>query len=209
MSTLEGRVQLSYYGGMEKYFNHDIYKFGTARLVNKHGKYFLHIPVTYEVEECLPTDICNVVGIDRGINFVMVTYDSKHKSEFVSGKEIKQKRAHYCNLRRELQKRQTASARRRLKAIGRRENRWMQDVNHQISKALVERNPKHTLFVLEDLSGICNATEKVQIKNRYVYMSWSFYDLEQKIKYKAKANQCSVIKVIHDIQVNDVQCVVI
>jgi len=43
-------------------------------------------------------------------------------------------------------------ARHRLKAIGQRENRWMQDVNHCISKALVENNPKHTLFVLEDLT---------------------------------------------------------
>jgi len=43
-------------------------------------------------------------------------------------------------------------ARHRLKAIGQRENRWIQDVNHQVSKALVENNPKHTLFVLEDLT---------------------------------------------------------
>lgn len=40
------------------------YKFGTAKLVNKHGKYYLHIPVTYEVEESNISDICNVVGID-------------------------------------------------------------------------------------------------------------------------------------------------
>ena len=38
------------------------------KLVNKHGKYYLHIPVTYEVEESNISDICNVVGIDRGIN---------------------------------------------------------------------------------------------------------------------------------------------
>nr|WP_278243861.1 hypothetical protein [Catenibacterium tridentinum] len=40
----------------------------------------------------------------------------------------------------------------------------MQDINHQVSKALVENNPKHTLFVLEDLSGIRNATERVKKK---------------------------------------------
>ncbi len=60
--------------------------------------------------------------------------------------------------------RHTPSSRRRLKAIGQRENRWMQDINHQVSKALVENNPKHTLFVLEDLSGIRNATERVKKK---------------------------------------------
>ena len=82
-----------------------------------------------------------------------------------------------------------------MKAIGSRENRWMQDVNHCVSKALVKSNPKHTLFVLEDLSGVRNATERVKTKDRYVSVSWSFYDLEQKLIYKAKQNQSSVIKV--------------
>lgn len=196
VNTLNGRVKLPYFvGGMSKYFDHSIYKFGTAKLINKHGKYYLHIPVTYDVEESNISDICNVVGIDRGINFVVATYDSHHKSKFVSGKTIKQKRANYSKLRKELQMRHTPSSRRRLKAIGQRENRWMQDVNHQISKALVTNNPKRTLFVLEDLSGIRNATERVRAKDRYASVSWSFYDLEQKLIYKAKQNQSSVIKV--------------
>lgn len=196
VNTLNGRVKLPYFTkGMSKYFDYTIYKFGTAKLIKKHGKYYLHIPVTYDVEENNISDICNVVGIDRGINFVVATYDSKHKSGFVSGKAIKQKRARYSKLRKELQMRQTPSARRRLKAIGRRENRWMQDVNHCVSKALVESNPKHTLFVLEDLTGVRNATESVKIKNRYIFVSWAFYDLEQKLIYKAKQNQSSVIKV--------------
>ena len=196
VNTLNGRVKLPYFAeGMSKYFNHSIYKFGTAKLVNKHGKYYLHIPVTYEVEESNISNICNVVGIDRGINFVVATYDSKHKSGFVSGKAIKQKRANYSRIRKELQMRHTPSSRRRLKAIGQRENRWMQDINHQVSKALATGNPKHTLFVLEDLTGIRNVTERVKTKNRYVSVSWSFYDLEQKLIYKAKQNQSSVIKV--------------
>lgn len=196
VNTLNGRVKLPYFAEcMSKYFDHTIYKFGTAKLVNKRSKYYLHIPVTYDVEESSISDICNVVGIDRGINFVVATYDSNHTSGFVSGKTIKQKRANYSKLRKELQMRHTPSSRRRIKAIGQRENRWMQDINHQVSKALVESNPKHTLFVLEDLTGIRNATERVKTKDRYVSVSWSFYDLEQKLIYKAKQNQSSVIKV--------------
>lgn len=196
VNTLKGRIKLPYFSkGMEQYFSSDIYKFGTAKLVNKHGKYFLHIPVTYEVEESNLSNICNVVGIDRGINFIVATYDNKHKSGFVSGKQVKQKRANYSKLRKELQMRQTPSSRRRLKAIGSRENRWMQDINHQVSKALVQNNPKHTLFVLEDLSGVRNSTEKIRLKDRYVSVSWSFYDLEQKLIYKSKQNQSTVIKV--------------
>lgn len=195
VNTLFGRVKLSYFKkAMEKYFDEN-YTFGTAKLVKKRGKYFLHIPVTTDIPESLDSNICNVVGIDRGINFIIATYDSKHKSGFVSGKTIKQKRAKFKALRKKLQQRQTSSARRRLKAIGQRENRWMQDVNHCVSKALVESNPKHTLFVLEDLTGIRVATERVQRKDRYVSVSWSFYDLEKKIKYKAALNESSVINV--------------
>lgn len=63
--------------------------------------------------------------------------------------------------------------------------------------SLVESNPKHTLFVLEDLSGIRNATERVRTKDRYVSVSWSFYDLEQKLIYKARQNQSSVNVIRH------------
>ena len=196
LNTLDGRVKLPFYAkGMEQYFDSSIYSFGTAKLVQKHGKYFLHIPVTSEVAEVPPSDICNVVGIDRGINFLVATYDSKHKAGFVSGRAVKQRRAKYKQIRKDLQQCGTPSSRRRLKAIGQRENRWMQDVNHCVSKALVENNSEHTLFVLEDLTGIRHATERVKRKGRYVSVSWSFYDLEQKLKYKAARNHSMVINV--------------
>lgn len=72
INTLNGRVKLSYFSdGMSKYFDHTIYKFGTARLISKHGKYYLHIPVTYEVEESNISDICNVVGIDQVLTLLL------------------------------------------------------------------------------------------------------------------------------------------
>ena len=196
ISTFNGRIQMSYCTkGMEKFFDSDKYEFGTAKVVHTLGKYYLHIPVTFEVEDVDFSQIEHVVGIDRGINFIIATFDNNQKSVFVNGGKIKQKRAKYQKLRSELQKRGTPSARRRLKAIGQRENRWMKDVNHCISKTLVESNPKHTLFVLEDLTGIREATEKVQRKNRYVTVSWAFYDLEEKLIYKAALYGHKVIKV--------------
>ena len=196
VNTIGGRVKLPYYSkGMEKYFNHFTYKFGTSKLVCKKDKYFLHIPVTCNVPKEDITRIDHIVGIDRGINFVVATYDSQHKTSFVRGSFIKQKRANYRDLRKQLQIRGTASSRRRLKAIGQRENRWMSDVNHQISKALVRSNPNPSLFVLEDLSGVRSATERVKRKDKYVSVSWSFYDLEQKLMYKASERGSMVIKV--------------
>ena len=196
VNTLDGRIKAPFdIKGMEQYFDKDKFKFGTARLVCSKRKYYLHIPVTSEVADCEIPEICNVVGIDRGINFIAVSYDSKGKSSFFGGGKVKHKRAQYKELRAELQKRGTASARRRLKKIGQRENRWMNDVNHCVSKALVTDNPSKTLFVLENLKGIRGATEKVRRKDRYVSVSWSYYDLEQKLKYKAQRNSCLVINV--------------
>ena len=194
VNTLDGRIKAPFdITGMEQYFDKDKFKFGTARLVCSKRKYYLHIPVTSEVSDCEVSEICNVVGIDRGINFIAVSYDSKGKSSFFDGGKVKHKRAHYKELRAELQRRGTASARRRLKKIGQRENRWMNDVNHCVSKALVISNPSKTLFVLENLKGIRGATEKIRRKYRYVQVSWSYYDLEQKLKYKAQRNSCLVI----------------
>lgn len=195
VNTLNGRIKVSFYkNGFEQYFSYD-YKFGTAKLVNKHGKFYLHIPVTYEISELKKSDISNVVGVDRGIRFLAVTYDSKGKSVFYDGNIVKQKRAHYKVLRTQLQQVGTPSSRRRIKAIGQRENRWMQDVNHQVSKALVEANPDGTMFVIEDLTGIRSATERVKVKNRYISVSWSYYDLEQKLSYKVLRHHQLVEKV--------------
>ncbi len=197
LNTLAGRVRLRYEPkGMEKYFERrDFYKFGTAKLVKKHGKYFLHIPVTFEAAEHELKDVRNVIGIDRGLNFLVATYDSQGRCGFVRGGFVKQKRAQFKFVRQTLQRRGTSSSRRRLKAIGSRENRWMQDVNHCVSKALVLENPIGTLFVLENLTGIRAATERVLLKDRCVQVSWSYYDLEQKIIYKAHLYGSDVVKV--------------
>ena len=195
VNTLNGRIKVAFYkNGFGHYFS-DNCKFGTAKLVNKRNKFYLYIPVTYEITELKKSEVSNVVGIDRGIRFLAATYDSNGKSVFYDGNVIKQKRAHYKSLRKQLQQVGTSSSRRRMKATGQRENRWMQDVNHCVSKALVENNPVGTLFVIEDLSGIRSATERVKVKDRYVFVSWSYYDLEQKLSYKALKHHQLVEKV--------------
>jgi IS605 OrfB family transposase len=185
LCTINGRIKLDYITtGMSHYFDKS-WTFGTAKLVFKKSKWFLYIPFTKEVDDVQNSDVCNVTGVDLGINFLAVTYNSKGKSQFFSGRHVKNKRANFKNVRRGLQQRQTASSRRKLKKIGQRENRWMQDVNHCVSKALVESQQKNTLFVLEDLTGMRNFTERVRLAQRYVQVSWAFYDLRQKIEYKA------------------------
>lgn len=195
LNTVEGRIKVPYESkGMEQYFESE-WSFGTAKLVNKYGKWFLHIPMTKEVEDVLDYNINNVVGVDLGINFVATTYDSQDSTLFFNGRPIKHKRSKYKFLRKQLQQLGTASSRRKLKRIGQRESRWMTDVNHQISKALVDHYGSNTMFVIEDLSGVRNATEMVRVKDRYVTVSWSFFEFRQMLVYKAVMSGSKVLTV--------------
>ena len=195
INTLDGRLKIPFESkGMEKYFD-GTYKFGTAKLVYKFNKYFLHIPMTKEYHQTTPYNINKIVGIDLGINFIATCYDSYGTTTFFKGRHIKAKRGNYKLLRKQLQECGTKSAKRKIKSIGSRENRWMNDINHSITKALVERYGANTLFVLEDLTGVRNSTEKVNINNRYVSVSWAFYQFRQMLEYKATMNKSLVIAV--------------
>lgn len=181
LNTVGGRQKIATeWSGNEAY--RGLEKYGTATIAYRHGHWFIFVPVTVEAPE--PGIIQNVVGVDLGINFLATAYDSAGRTHFFSGREVKDKRAHYKKLRAGLQKRGTRSARKRLAAIGSRENRWMNDINHRITKALATTTTP-TLFVLEDLSGVRAATEKVRKKNRYVQVSWAFFDFRTKMEYKA------------------------
>ena len=195
INSLNGRLKIPYeIKGMEKYFDGS-YSFGTAKLVKNKSKYYLHIPATKDYPNCEIPNINNIVGIDLGLNFIATTYDSQGNTKFFNGKPIKHFRGRYKELRKRLQEKQTPSSRKRLKSIGKRENRYITDVNHQITKALVDLYGSNTLFVLEDLSGVRNATEKVRIKDRYVSVSWAYYQFQQMLEYKASLVGSKVIYV--------------
>lgn len=170
------------------------WKIGTAKLVELKGLWYLHIPVTKEVAEFHKENAAHVVGIDRGLRFPAVSYDENGKTMFLSGKKIATKRRKFQKVRRQLQARGTKSAKRRLRRISGRENRWMSDVNHQISKTLVRRYGEDTLYVIEDLEGISFEKQRSADGNRELH-SWSFYQLEQFMTYKAHETCSEVIKV--------------
>lgn len=173
------------------------YDLGTAKLIELKGLWYLHIPITKAVEDFQKENVRHVVGIDRGLRFLTVSYDEQGKTEFVSGRKIATKRHKFQEVRKQLQSKGTKSAKRRLKAISGRENRWMSDVNHRISKTLVEKYGKDTLFVLEDLTGVSFEDSNLSriAKQNYDLRSWSFYQLEQFLTYKAHENRSEVLKV--------------
>lgn len=128
----------------------------------------------------------SVLGIDRGIVNIAVCSDNS----FYNSKKVKDVRAKYAHIRGELQSKGTRSAKRKLRIISGRERRFVTDINHCISKQIVQSN--YTVFALEDLTNIRMQKRRGKEFNRKLN-NWAFYELEQFIRYKAENIGKSVI----------------
>ena len=81
------------------------------------------------------------------------------------------------------------------KKLKNKESRVIRDLNHKISKKIVnEAKEKKAGIVLEDLKDI-RKTAKTSRKSRYALNSWSFYQLKTFIEYKAKLHGVLVAKI--------------
>ena len=182
IATQQGRIKVTCDKSNLDYLQQfNDYKLGEAELLERRDKWYLYISASKEIKSVDINEIKHVVGVDRGLRQLVATYDEKGKTLFINGQDIIKKRRHFKSLRSQLQSKNTKSSKKRLKSIEKRENRWMNDVNHQISKALVDKYGQNTLFVLEDLTGVTFDTVNYRKKeNRYEHMSWAFFDLEKK-----------------------------
>ncbi|MFH1260302.1 MAG: transposase [Candidatus Micrarchaeota archaeon] len=122
------------------------------------------------------------IGVDLGIKNIAFDSDGVQ----YSGNKVNALRKRHAKLRAKLQSKQTESANRLLKKRKRKEARFAKDVNHVISKKIVEK-AKDTGrgIALENLTGIRSRTV-VRKKQRRQHNSWGFYQLRQFIEYKAK-----------------------
>ena len=154
MNTLNGRILVKVHNLSQNPYFDGSWTLGTGKVVRSGKHWFFHVAVSKEVSDFQLDQLQHVVGIDRGLRQIITTYDEKGKTRFVNGKSITKKRQHYAKLRAHLQAKGTKSAKRRLRALSGRENRWMSDVNHCLSKTLVNTYGKQTLFVLEDLTNV-------------------------------------------------------
>lgn len=194
INTIGTREKINFSAkGFENYLKSS--KLGTAKLVKSCNHYFLHVSCILETLKFNKENLKHVVGIDRGLRFLATTFDEKGITKFVSGKAISDKRRKYKRLRQQLQSKGTKSAKRRLRVINQRENRWMSDINHQVTKTLVDKYSSGTVFTIEDLTNVRFATEKVTKSKRYEQVSWSFFQFEQFLTYKAELQGSIVVKV--------------
>lgn len=196
LNTLNGRRKVDFVcKGFDQYLDQTKWKFGSLKLLQLRGKWYIHLSATTAMPEFEAEQAEHVVGIDRGLRFLAACYDEKGKSVLFSGQKILRRRRKYKKLRAELQTKGTKSAKRRLKKIGQRENRWMSDVNHRLTKTLVDHYGSNTIYALEDLTDVRFATEKSPKDQRYEMVSWAFYQFEQFLTYKANLNSSAVVKV--------------
>ena len=187
VAAMSGRVRLSYSMRRDSRLFDPEWRIGGARLLKKGGKWFLHVSLTKDVPDVENSDAGKVVGVDLGLVNIAAAYDGE-TAELYSGDEAGRLRDRFERTRASLQKKGTKGAKRVLRRIAGRENRWMNDLNHRLSKALVSEGGQGTLFALEDLSGASLDERNLASRTasgRRELRSWAFYDLRMKLEYKA------------------------
>ena len=165
--TLDGRIKVNYQGYCKhlEIIQSGIARIGAAKLwYSKPTKtYYLLVSMEIEVQNLTPTDINRIVGVDVGQRYIAVAADTRNKSRFFSGKQVRYKASRYVRARKSLQRKGTRSATRRLVALSGRERRFIADTNHCIAKELVTPS---TLIGLENLTHIRERTRPRKFRGR-------------------------------------------
>ena len=156
---------------------------GQADLILRDGAFYLY--VTVDLPSAPPVDAKDVMGVDLGIAVLAMDSDG----EAHTGEGVKQCRRKFSRLRAGLQKAGTKSAKKHLRRNRRRESRYQRDVNHCISKHLVQKAlAGQKALAIEELSGIRERTQAtVRTNQRYERLSWAFAQLRAFIAYKCEA----------------------
>ena len=172
------------------------YRQGESDLICQDGKWFL--AATCEVPEAEENpEPVGFVGVDLGIVEIATT----STGDRFAGRHLNRQRRQQNELRAKLQRKNTKSAKRVLKRLRRREARRARDVNHRISKSIVERAERtdHGI-VLEDLKGIrgrvrqsrpspataLNGRLRRSTFHRSALHAWGFAQLRDFVTYKAR-----------------------
>lgn len=187
--TLEKRVGIPVF--VTSYQQHWIDKLlegkvkqGAAELYEKKGRWFVSVSISFESEKPKIFSIePRTMGIDVGLNYLAVASIGT-KSLFFKGKETAFRRRKFSTIRKQMGKKK------RLKSIVKlkdKESRWMKDVNHKLSRQIVNFAQANgvRLLRLEDLTGIRFTAKSKKEAGRNLHR-WAHYQLQQFIHYKAE-----------------------
>jgi len=189
LSTTAGRqtIRFSVPGYAARYAG---YETDTADLIQRDGRWEMHIVLTIPAPEIPPSD--TVVGVDLGLAHPAVTSDNR----FLGKREWKAREGCLFWNKRALQKKGTKSAKRRLRKLRRRQARFRRDCDHVLSKQIVQGIEPGATIVVENLTDIrsrVQARRRTETKRRL--HSWSFAQLRRFIAYKAEERGCTVVGV--------------
>ncbi|QWI50173.1 MULTISPECIES: RNA-guided endonuclease TnpB family protein [Bacillus cereus group] len=157
------------------------HKLGTLRIIKKSNKWIAQISVTLSINKRTGMKI---LGVDLGLKVpaVAITDDDKVRF-FGNGRKNKYRKRKFRSVRKKFGKDKKVNAIRRLDD---KEQRWMQDKDHKISRAIINFAIANRISVirLEQLTNI-RQTARTSRKNEKNLHTWSFYRLAQFIAYKA------------------------
>lgn len=158
-------------------------KKGNAQLYERKGTWYFSFSITLSIQE---QEISNekIVGVDRGLRMIAVAGCGETGEHITfNGKHIGHIRRKYHRLRKVLQK---AKNMKKLKQLENKEQRIISYYNHLISKRILQFAEQIGVktIKLEELSGI-RGMKKYWKRSDLNIHSWAFFDLEQKLKYKA------------------------
>lgn len=177
--TLAGRLKIKSVMGKRQ---RDLLAFrkGEVDLMFVHGKWYL--ACVCDIDEADPILATKVLGVDLGI--INIATDSDGKAH--SGSAIEATRQRLANRRKGLQRCGTKAAKRRLRLISRKQQRFQKHENHCISKAIVlEAQRSGRAIGLEDLKHI-RSRVKARRSHRARLGNWGFAQLQGFVAYKAK-----------------------
>jgi IS605 OrfB family transposase len=166
------------------------YPTDTADLIERDGRWWLHVVVTVPVPDVAPSD--QVIGVDLGLSRPAVTSTNR----FLGQRAWKAVKGRLFKLKRALQQRGTKSAKRHLRKVRRKQMRFRRNADHILSKQIVQSAEPGGTIVLENLKDIRKRTRmrrKTETQRRI--HSWSFAQLRGFIGYKAEERGCMVVAV--------------
>jgi IS605 OrfB family transposase len=177
------------------------YKLSASQIIEHKGKWFINLCYGFEAQKTEGLDENNVLGVDLGINIAAYIAFNNSLDRFpILGGEIDQFRRQVERRSRELKKQTkfcgegrvghgTKTRCKPVEVTYEKISNFRQTTNHKYSKFIVEQAIKHNCGVIqmEDLTGI--STDSKFLKN------WTYYDLQQKVKYKAEEKGIKVIMI--------------
>ena len=185
--TIAGRMRIPFVCG-ERQWELLVGMRGESDLCIHEGSFYLSTSCEVKVPEPIP--VTEALGVDLGI--VNVATDSD--GIVYSGKVVETKRRIYSHRRRNLQRKKTKAAKRKLKKISGKQARFQKDISHLISKRLVQKaQDTGRAIAMEDLGGIRDRVTVRGRKQRARHANWSFHQLRQNISYKAELAGIPVI----------------